>query len=111
MGALPKSKSGPSPTSEADGQFAPFGLLQPTTNTSFGVTCCTQRVAPVSRSNATIESLVPCCGSVYILPVAAYTTRRFASTVGEDQMPAPDGPQRVVPLAFLPMGLESDEIV
>ena len=58
-----------------------------------------------------IASLVGCCGSVYMLPVAAYTACRFTSTVGDDQMPAPAGPQRVVPPAFLPIGLASALIV
>src|SRR5262245_18029972 len=58
-----------------------------------------------------IASLVPCCGSVYMLPVAAYTMRRFESIVGADQMPAPDGPHRVVPLAFFPIGFASFAIV
>src|SRR5439155_1367328 len=38
-------------------------------------------------------------------------TRRFGSIVGDDQMPAPDGPQRVVPLAFLPIGFASAPMV
>src|SRR6187401_1677772 len=56
-------------------------------------------------SNARTASLVVCAGSVYMLPVAAYTTRRLTSTVGADQMPAPDGPYRVVPELFFPIGL------
>ena len=38
-------------------------------------------------------------------------TRRLGSIVGDDQMPAPDGPQRVVPLAFFPIGFASVAIV
>src|SRR6476646_1800626 len=37
--------------------------------------------------------------------------RRFASIVGDDQTPAPEGPQRVVPLAFFPIGFASAAIV
>jgi hypothetical protein len=37
--------------------------------------------------------------------------RRFGSMVGDDQTPAPDGPQRVVPLAFLPIGFASAPMV
>src|ERR1700682_1793858 len=95
IGELPKSKSGPS--SAAGGQFAGFGAVHPTTKTSLGVPCDTQLTVPLSRSNAMIASLVGCCGSVYMLPVAAYTACRFTSTVGDDQMPPPAGPQRVVP--------------
>jgi len=43
--------------------------------------------------------------------VAAYTTFRAASMVGDDQIPAPDGPHRVVPLALVPIGLASAGIV
>ena len=117
IGALPKSKSGPS--SSAGGQFAAGAggaarlkvMLQPTTKTSFAVTCDVHLIAPLSRSNAMMASLVGCCGSVYMLPVAAYTTWRFGSIAGDDQMPAPDGPHRVVPLAFLPTGFASALIV
>jgi hypothetical protein len=70
IGALPKSKSGP--RSSAGGQFAPFcGPPQPTMKMSFAVTCDVHLTAPVSRSKAMMASLVGCCGSVYILPVAA----------------------------------------
>src|SRR6185436_14762081 len=95
IGALPKSWSGP--ISAAGAQLAPVGPVQPITKISFGVTCDVHLIAPVSRSNAMIASLVGCCGSVYMLPVAAYTTWRLTSTVGADQTPPPDGPQRVVP--------------
>ena len=67
IGELPKSKSGPT----SAGQFAGFGWLHPTTKTSFGVTWAVHPIAPLSRSSAMIASLVPCCGSVYMLPVAA----------------------------------------
>ena len=53
------------------GQFAASGRLHPTTKTSSGVTCATHLIAPLSRSNAMMASLVGCCGSVYMLPVAA----------------------------------------
>src|SRR5665213_1742230 len=107
IGALPKSKSGPT----SCGQFAAVGALHPVTNTSAGVTCDTHTTCPVSMSNAITESLVPCCGSVYMLPVAAYTTWRLTSIVGDDQIAAPAGPQRVVPELLWPMGFDSSGLV
>ena len=41
---------------------------------------------------AMTASVIGCGGSAYALPVDTYTTRRFASTVGADQMPPPAGP-------------------
>ncbi len=107
MGEFPKSKSGPT----SSGQFGPGRAPQPTTKTSDGVTCDDHTIFPVPRSNAMTASLVVCCGSVYMLPVAAYRRRRFASTVGDAQMPAPAGPQRVAPAAFLPIGIGVSGIV
>src|SRR5580704_3593570 len=107
IGALPKSKSGPT----SRGQLAAAGALQPVTNTSVGVTCDDHTILPVSMSNAITASLVVCCGSVYMLPVAAYTTCRLASIVGDDQIAAPAGPHLVVPELFLPTGFGSSAIV
>src|SRR5947208_4730307 len=61
IGALPKSWSGPS--SPAAGQLAEPAAQM--TKMSFGVTCDVHLIAPVSRSNAMIASLVGCYGSVY----------------------------------------------
>src|SRR6266849_5275996 len=85
IGGVPRSKSGPA--------FSPqFALPARQPNTSPAVSCLIHVIAPLKGSNATIASAVGCAEPLYVLPVAAYTSRRFASIVGADQMPTPDGP-------------------
>src|ERR1700693_1407554 len=101
IGAFPKTKSGP-------GALLQLGLLEPTrhpvTQTSLGVAWRTHLILPVARSKAITASLVGGCGSAKAWPVDAYTTFRFASMAGDDQIPTPAGPYRVSPSGFLPCG-------
>src|SRR5215471_14647134 len=91
-------------------QLLPAGG-QPTIQTSFGNRWEIQRILPDSRSIAITESLVTCCGSVYMLPVETYTSFLAASIVGALQMPAPDGPQRSEPAFVFPIGLAFSDSV
>src|SRR5215469_14143197 len=100
IGEFPKSKSGP--TSGQFGSVEPCRHQPP--NTSLGVTCLVHLIFPLLRSNAITASLVASCGGVYVLPVDAYTKPRFVSIVGDDQIPAPEGPHNFVPAAFFPCG-------
>src|SRR6476660_2047719 len=97
MGGVPKSKSGPA--------FSPqFALPGRHPKTSPVVNCFDHFTTPLSRSNAMIESAVGCSGALYVLPVPTYTTLRLVSMVGADQMPTPDGPHSVDPVAVFPSG-------
>src|SRR5947199_250771 len=51
-----------------------------------------QRILPVSISNASTASLEGCSGSLYVLPVAAYTSPRLVSIAGA--FPRRDGHSR-----------------
>src|SRR5216683_3151666 len=90
-GDVPKSKSGPL----SSGQLGLLG--QPITKLSLGCTWLDHTSLPVSRSNARIASLVLISTSVYEFPVDAYTSLRFRSMVGDDQIAAPAGPCSCVP--------------
>src|SRR6476661_3044866 len=95
IGGVPKSKSGPA--------FSPqFAVPGRHPNTSPAVICFDHFPAPLSISKATIESAVGCDGPLYVFPVPTYTTLRFVSIVGADQMPTPDGPHNVDPVGVLP---------
>src|SRR5712691_10112871 len=92
IAGVPRSKSGPA--------FSPqFALPARQPKTSPAVSCLIHLIAPLVRSKATIASAVGCAGALYVFPVPAYTTPRFASTVGADQMPTPDGPHSDTPAA------------
>src|SRR5215470_4148307 len=71
---------------------------------SAGVACFVHLIAPVFRSIAMTASLDGCGGPLYVLPVATYSMRRFASIVGADQMADPDGPQSGTPAELFPRG-------
>ncbi|MYI74493.1 MAG: hypothetical protein F4057_03995 [Acidobacteria bacterium] len=45
------------------------------------------------------------------MPVAAYTSRRPASIVGDDQIALPDGPYSVTPALLTPRGRGSSAMV
>src|SRR5476651_640621 len=70
---------------------------QSRTYASFAITCFVHSRLPVSRSKAMTASDPVDAGSVYALPVATYTARRFRSIDGADQTPAPAGPHSCVP--------------
>src|SRR5436190_14820745 len=97
IGALPKSKSGPT----LFGQFALSGR-QPITNASAEVAWFHHRIFPVLRSMAMTESLVGAAGSVYELPVPMNSSPRPGSMVGDDQTAAPAVFHNCVPAAFRP---------
>src|SRR5262249_4680318 len=98
IGALPKSKSGPT----SFGQFSTPGR-QPTRNASDGVTWFHQTIFPVLRSMAITESLVLTAGPVYELPVPMYRTPRCGSIVGAFHTAAPAGAYCAVPFEFFPV--------
>src|SRR5277367_3944752 len=103
IGGVPRSKSGPA--------FSPqLALPARHPNTSCAVNCLIHLIPPVAISNATIESLAGCIGSLYVLPVDAYTRPRLTSIVGADQMPTPDGPHNATPAAFLPTSFGSADV-
>src|SRR6478752_2776808 len=88
IGALPKSKSGPS-------SFGQFSLVppgrQPTRKASAEVAWFHHTMRPVLRSIAITDSLVLTAGPVYELPVPTYRTPRRSSTVGALHTAAPAG--------------------
>src|SRR5262249_20492757 len=104
-GGAEKSKSGPIVAGHA--RLSGFFAWQPIAHASFGSTCRAHLMAPVSMFIAITASLIGCGGSAYWLPVATYTSLRFASMVGGDQMPTPAGPKTSLPSLFLPRGLGS----
>ena len=74
------------------------------------VTCVAHLIAPVSRSSATIASVIGATGSEYASPVATYSAFTTGSIVGADHTAAPDGPHNCVPLAFLARGVGASAI-
>src|SRR5262247_1666095 len=58
-----------------------------------------------------IASEVAATGSAVLLPVVTYTRCFFSSTVGDDQMPAPAGPQSCTPWLFFRVALSSSVMV
>src|SRR5947208_1413771 len=89
MGDELKSKSGP----VISAQFVLSGRRHPTIQESDRYICRDHLTLPVSRSNATIASLVREGGSLKLLPVPTYSALRRTSIVGAFHTEAPDGPQ------------------
>src|SRR5215475_13230528 len=108
IGGEPKSWSGPSSSGQFSGWlFGPHAASQ----TSFSVSWTAHSIFPVSRSNATMESVVFAAGSAYASPVPTYNARRLGSIVGEFQTPAPAGAHRCTPLVFFLTGFGSSGIM
>src|SRR5688572_21567537 len=55
--------------------------------------------------------LARCAGALYMFPVATYSARREASTVGADQTAAPAGPHSATPALLVPRRCGSSVIV
>ena len=77
---------------------------------SLAVTCVAHLIAPLSRSSATIASVIAAAGIEYASPVATYRDFVTGSTVGADHTAAPEGPHSCVPLAFFARGVGASAI-
>src|SRR5262245_53285569 len=79
---------------------------------SGAATCLAQSICPVFRSIAATAFAAGAVASpAYVLPTPTYSTPRFASTVGADQIAPPAGPQLSPPSARVPSRFAGSSIV